>query len=94
MLKRSLLYTLGLFQILFFLAASVKPALAYVDPGSGLLFFQVGGSMLAGALFVLRAKVRKLFTRGSAPEPNTDLKQDDPNAPGGVPAGMRTGTSA
>jgi hypothetical protein len=41
------------------------------DPG--LLAFQVGGSMLAGALFVLlagalfvlRTKIRKLFSRGS-----------------------------
>lgn len=59
--KRCAWYTFGLFQVIVFLAAAVKPAHAYVDPGSGLLFFQVGGSMLAGTLFVLRAKIRKLL---------------------------------
>jgi hypothetical protein len=59
------LFLLGLLQIVVFLAAAAKPAHAYVDPGSGLLAFQVGGSMLAGALFVLRTKIRKLFSRGS-----------------------------
>jgi len=54
------------------LIAAVKPANAYVDPGSGLLFLQVGGSMLAGALFVLRAKIRKLFRLGNPVPETTD----------------------
>jgi polyferredoxin len=66
--KRYAWYSFGLFQVLVFLAAAVKPANAYVDPGSGLLFLQVGGSMLAGAMFVLRAKIRKLFRMGPPPE--------------------------
>lgn len=66
MFKRSVLFLLGLLQIVVFLAAAEKPAHAYVDPGSGLLAFQVGGSMLAGALFVLRTKIRKLLGRGSS----------------------------
>ena len=66
--KRYAWYTFGLFQVLVFLAAAVKPANAYVDPGSGLLFLQVGGSMLAGAMFVLRAKIRKLFRMGPRAE--------------------------
>lgn len=61
MYKRSLLFFLGLCQVVIFLFAAEKPAHAYVDPGSGLLFFQVAGSMLAGALFVLRSKIRRLF---------------------------------
>jgi hypothetical protein len=65
MWKRCAWYGLGLFQVIVFLAAAVKPANAYVDPGSGLLFIQVGGSMLAGAMFVLRAKLRKLFRLGN-----------------------------
>lgn len=65
MFKRSALYLMGLLQVVILLAAAVKPAHAYVDPGSGLLAFQVGGSMLAGALFVLRTKIRKLFGQGS-----------------------------
>jgi hypothetical protein len=66
--KRYAWYSFGLFQVIVFLIAAVKPANAYVDPGSGLLFLQVGGSMLAGALFALRAKIRKLFRMGN-PEP-------------------------
>ena len=66
--KRCAWYAFGVFQVLVFLAAAVKPAHAYVDPGSGLLFFQVGGSMLAGALFVLRAKIRKLLRLGKPAE--------------------------
>ena len=65
MFKRSVLFSLGLLQIVIFLLAVAKPAHAYVDPGSGLLAFQVGGSMLAGALFVLRTKIRKFFGWGS-----------------------------
>jgi hypothetical protein len=37
---------------------------AYVDPGSGLLIFQVAGSMLTGACFVLRKKLRSLLHLG------------------------------
>lgn len=73
MLKRSVLFLLGFLQIVVILAATVKPAHAYVDPGSGLLVFQVGGSMLAGALFVLRTKIRKLFGR-STTTAEADLK--------------------
>ena len=71
MLKRPVLSLLTVLQIFVFLAAAVRPAHAYVDPGSGLLAFQIGGSMLAGALFVLRAKLRRLFRRdeGTKREP-------------------------
>ena len=68
--KRCAWYSFGLFQVIVFLIAAAKPANAYVDPGSGLLFLQIGGSMLAGALFVLRAKIRKLF-RLSDPVPES-----------------------
>lgn len=68
MWKRWVWCSFGVAQILVFLAAAVKPAHAYVDPGSGLLFFQVGGSMLAGAMFVLRSKIRKLLRLGKPAE--------------------------
>jgi hypothetical protein len=57
------------------LAALAKPAYGYVDPGSGLLAVQVGGSMLAGALFILRSKIRKLF-RMSTPETKPETEKD------------------
>ncbi len=74
--KRCAWYGFGFFQIVVFLAAAVKPANAYVDPGSGLLFLQVGGSMLAGAMFVLRAKIRKLFGLGNPAETKEQPKSD------------------
>jgi hypothetical protein len=82
--RRSILFLFGAAQIFIFLAAAVKPAHAYVDPGSGLLFFQMGGSMLAGALFVMRSKIRKLF--GIKPKIKTE--------PAEIPAesAARTGT--
>ena len=86
MLKRSVLFLLGLLQIVVLLTAVVKPAHAYVDPGSGLLVFQVGGSMLAGALFVLRTKIRKLFGRDSTAKADAELKDYE--------TGTGTGTRA
>jgi hypothetical protein len=59
------------------LVALAKPAYGYVDPGSGLLAVQVGGSMLAGGLFILRSKIRKIFRR-LPPEPPAEEKQPGP----------------
>jgi hypothetical protein len=59
--RHSLLIVLGAVQFFVLLAAVARPAYGYIDPGSGLLFFQVGGSMLAGALFMVRSKIRKLL---------------------------------
>lgn len=60
-LRRFLFAAFAAIELLVLLVALAKPAYGYVDPGSGLLAVQVGGSMLAGALFVLRSKIRKLF---------------------------------
>jgi hypothetical protein len=51
-------------QFITLAIAFQKPAYAYADPGSGLLFLQVAGSMAAGALFIVRSKLRKLFHLG------------------------------
>jgi hypothetical protein len=37
------------------------PAHAYVDPGSGLLALQIIGSTLAGAMFLIRKRIRDMF---------------------------------
>lgn len=50
-----------LFQGFAVLIALEKQAYGYVDPGSGLLMFQVGGSMIAGAIFCLRNRLRKFL---------------------------------
>lgn len=64
-------------ELFVLMIALERPAHAYVDPGSGLLMFQVGGSMLAGLLFTLRGKLRRLFrlkTSASA----ASLLKDEP----------------
>jgi len=58
---RLLLIVLGVFQVLVLFLAAEKPAYAYADPGSGLLLLQIASSTVAGALFILRARLRKLF---------------------------------
>ena len=56
------LYALYFIASFFVLLNSVaKPALAYVDPGSGLLLLQILVSTLAGVSFFLRKKIRSLI---------------------------------
>lgn len=49
--------------VLCVLIATTRPAQAYVDPGSGLLFIQAAGSTLAGIGYLLRRRIRDLFRR-------------------------------
>lgn len=63
-LFRALLVLLAITQFITLAIAFQKPAYAYADPGSGLLFLQVAGSMAAGALFIVRSKLRKFFRFG------------------------------
>lgn len=63
-LSRTLLILLGIAQVAALAFAFQRPAYAYADPGSGLLFLQVASSMVAGALFIVRSKLRKLFRLG------------------------------
>jgi len=66
--RRTTLLALASVELVVLLAALTKPAYGYVDPGSGLLAVQVGGSMLAGGLFILRSKIRSLFRTTSSGE--------------------------
>ncbi len=62
---------LGILVLIFLFSALEQPARAYADPGSGLLLYQIGSSMVAGALFFLRSRIRKLFRLDrNAPEEN------------------------
>lgn len=74
-LSRILLAGFAVFEFLVLLAAFTKPAYGYVDPGSGLLAVQVGGSMLAGAVFILRTKVRKLLRLSPKTAPKLDAPE-------------------
>jgi hypothetical protein len=66
------LLLLGCLEIAALLCALEKPARAYVDPGSGYIFLQVAGSMMAGAFFSLRHRIKKFFgvTRKTDQEPS------------------------
>lgn len=78
---RTLLVVLAVAQFFALAVAFQKPAYAYADPGSGLLFLQVAGSMLAGGLFIVRSKLRKLFRLGkhqaeeTVVEPGQEIQQ-------------------
>jgi hypothetical protein len=58
--------------------------MAYVDPGSGLLALQSIASMMAAAVFFLRRRIMKLFTRkkplDSEASPVTLRKEDSRKA--------------
>lgn len=71
-LSRFALAGFAVFELLVLLVAFTKPAYGYVDPGSGLLAVQVGGSMLAGGLFILRTKIRKLLRLSPKTEPKPE----------------------
>jgi hypothetical protein len=62
--SRIVLVLLAVAQVAALAVAFQRPAYAYADPGSGLLFLQVAGSMLAGALFIVRSKLRRIFRLG------------------------------
>lgn len=76
-LRRFLFAAFAAIELLVLLVALAKPAYGYVDPGSGLLAVQVGGSMLAGALFVLRSKIRKLLRMSP---PTSEASPDEKGA--------------
>jgi hypothetical protein len=67
-------------EVVAILLAFEKPAHAYVDPGSGFLFLQVAGSMIAGALFSLRHRLKKFFGL----TPKTDQESPQPARGTGV----------
>lgn len=59
---RTLLVVLCLGQVIGFLLATEQSALAYADPGSGLLLMQVLGASLAGWIYLMRRKLRSFFS--------------------------------
>lgn len=58
---RACLSLLSCLMVVSTLCAFEKRAYAYVDPGSGFVVLQVAGSMMAGAIFYLRHRVKRLF---------------------------------
>lgn len=60
-MAKSLYFVFCVVWMFAFLCAVTQTAYAYVDPGSGLLLYQVTGSLLTAALVLLRRQVRRLF---------------------------------
>lgn len=48
-------------QALAVLCALAQPAYAYVDPGSGLFAVQLIGTTIAGAIFLIRRRLRRIL---------------------------------
>lgn len=53
--------SLTVFQIVALFCALAQPAYAYVDPGSGLLAFQIISTTFAGMIFILRKRLHALL---------------------------------
>jgi hypothetical protein len=70
-LRLKIAYYFVTVAMLFCLSVSLeRRAYAYIDPGSGLLMLQAAGTVLTGVLFTLRKRIKSLFTRSKAVEPN------------------------
>ena len=83
-MKRLISFALTVFGCLCFLLATERRAMAYVDPGSGLLALQSFASVMAAVGFFLRRRIMGLFTRkkpmASVTSPVTVRKEDSRNA--------------
>jgi hypothetical protein len=83
-MKRLVSLSLTLFTCVCVFIAIEPRAMAYVDPGSGLLALQSIASMMAAAVFFLRRRIMGLFTRkkplASIASPVTVQKDDSRNA--------------
>ena len=66
---RACFLLLGALQIVGLLVAFERPAHAYVDPGSGFVFLQVAGSTLAGTIYYMRRRLRRMISSMRKPAP-------------------------
>ena len=76
---RLCLLVLGAFQLFALFLAAERPALTYVDPGSGFVFLQVAGSMIAGSVYYLRHRIKKILhsLRKSSPISTPSVTQSE-----------------
>jgi len=86
----SRLLSFGFLVLGFFLllCVSAQPAYGYVDPGSGLLIYQVTGSLFTGILFLSRRTIRQLFhILTGKKNKDEDMRRFDPSVPRAEKAG-------
>jgi hypothetical protein len=83
-MKRLISLSLTVFTCICLLLATERRAMAYVDPGSGLLAIQSIASAMAAAGFFLRRRIMGLFSRkkplASATSPVMARKEDSRKA--------------
>ena len=83
-MKRLISLSLTIFTCLCLVLATERRAMAYVDPGSGLLALQSLASVMAAAGFFLRKRIMGLFNRKkpltTIATPVTVRKEDSRNA--------------
>ncbi|MGC9198391.1 MAG: hypothetical protein ACP5E5_05555 [Acidobacteriaceae bacterium] len=83
-MKRLVSVTLTVFCCVSLMLGTERRAMAYIDPGSGLLALQSLGSMLAAAGFFLRRRIMRLFQKeqpmGGSDSPKVAEKEDSRNA--------------
>jgi hypothetical protein len=60
-MKRFISCSLAIFCCLCLVMATERRALAYVDPGSGLLAIQSFASVMAAAVYFMRRRIMALF---------------------------------
>jgi hypothetical protein len=83
-MKRLISFSLAVFTCLCLLIATERQALAYVDPGSGMVALQSLASILAAAGYFMRRRIAALFGRKKPEEtaevPVTVQKESSRNA--------------
>jgi hypothetical protein len=67
-MKHLISFLLAVFTCLCLLVATERQALAYVDPGSGMLALQSLASIAAAAGYFMRKRIRALFARKKTAE--------------------------
>jgi hypothetical protein len=65
-MKKFLFFSLGIVSLLALSVATERRALAYVDPGSGLLVLQSIGSAVAAAAYFMRRRIMMFFSKKPA----------------------------
>ena len=83
-MKHMISWSLMIFTCVCLLVATERRAMAYVDPGSGLLALQSLASVMAAAGYFLRRRIMGLFRRKKPAAdvglPITVTKEDSRNA--------------
>jgi hypothetical protein len=83
-MKRLISFSLAVFICLCLMVATERQAMAYVDPGSGMLALQSLASIAAAAGYFLRKRIRALFGRKKVEQaadlPVTAPKESSRNA--------------